>query len=103
MSFEILFDFQPVSTANQMMDLIDEVDYHCCISCDNIFPSEYELTIHVSETHQNIIDSNSKNERDETMDIQSTFVNDDFIECDDYLEVFHNKSPSMKVKHIKKY
>jgi len=86
-----------VSTTNEIIDLVDEVDYHCCISCDNIFPTEYELSIHVSDVHQDIVDS--KLDRYETMDIQSTFVDDDFIQCDEYLEVFHNKSPPIKVKY----
>lgn len=95
-----------MSTINEiidLVDLVDEVDYHCCISCDSIFPTEYELSIHVSDVHQDIVDSNSKLDRYETMDIQSTFVDDDFIQCDEYLEVFNNKSPSPKVKYILSY
>lgn len=87
------------STTNEIIDLVDEVDYHCCISCDNIFPSEYELSMHVSEVHQDIVEPNTKLGRDETMDIQSTFVDDDFIQCYDYLEVFHNESPSLKINY----
>lgn len=75
------------------------MDYHCCISCDNIFPSEYELSIHVSEVHQDIVDSNFKFDRDETMDIQSTYLDDEFIQCDEYLQVFKINSPSPKVKY----
>ncbi|KAL5242029.1 hypothetical protein ACI65C_009439 [Semiaphis heraclei] len=93
---------EPVSTINEiidLVDLVDEVDYHCCISCDSIFPTEYELSIHVSDVHQDIVDSNSKLDRYETMDIQSTFVDDDFIQCDEYLEVFNNKSPSPKMHY----
>jgi len=84
----------------EMSDLIDEVDYHCCIYCDNIFANEYELSIHASEVHQDIVDLNSKLDRDETTDIQSTFISDDLMQCDEYLDVFQNKSPSQKVKYV---
>lgn len=83
------------------MDLIDEVDYHCCIFCDKYFPSDYELLMHVSEIHQDIVDLNSKTKNgDETMDyIQSAFVDDDdSIQCDEYLETINNKSSFQKVK-----
>jgi len=87
-----------------MMDLIDEVDYHCCISCDNIFPNEYELSMHVSEVHHDIIDANSKIGRNETMDIQQIMIDDeDFIQCDDYLEVFNDKPSLLKVKYTLSY
>jgi hypothetical protein len=82
------------------MDLIDEVDYHCCIFCDKLYPSEYELLMHVSENHQDIVDLNSKpKNRDETLDyIQSSFVDDeDNIHCDDYLNSINNTSPTQKV------
>lgn len=84
------------------MDLIDEVDYHCCIFCDKYFPSDYELLMHVSEMHQDIVDLNSKTKHaDETMDyIQSAFVDDDddSIQCDEYLESINNKASLQKVK-----
>ncbi|KAF0761637.1 Uncharacterized protein FWK35_00006312 [Aphis craccivora] len=91
---------EPVSTVSLMSDLIDEVDYHCCISCDNIFPNEYELSVHVMEVHQDIVDTNSKFGRDESMDIQSMIIDDnDFIQCDDYLEVFNDRSSSFKINN----
>lgn len=87
-----------------MLDLIDEVDYHCCTSCDNIFPDEYELSVHVMEVHQDIVDTNSKLGRDESMDIQSMIIDDnDFIQCDDYLEVFNDRSSSFKVLYTSSY
>lgn len=80
------------------MDLIDEVDYHCCLFCDKLFSSEYELLMHVSESHQMDLNTKSKN-RDETLDyIQTTFIdNEDSIQCDDYLDMDHNASPLQKV------
>lgn len=93
-----------MATVSQMMDLIDEVDYHCCISCDNIFPNEYELSVHVMEVHQGIVDTNSKLSKDESMDIQSMIIDDnDFIQCDDYLEVFNDRSSSFKVLYTSSY
>lgn len=86
------------------MDLIDEVDYHCCLFCDKYFPSEYELLMHVSGIHQDLVDSNTKpKNRDENMDyIQSAFVDDeDSIQCDEYLESINNKVSSQKVKYLK--
>lgn len=85
------------------MDLIDEVDYHCCIFCDKIFPADYELLMHVSEVHQNIMNKNLKpKSRDDAMEfIQSTFVDDEEnIECDEYLETITNKSQLEKVKYL---
>lgn len=82
------------------MDLIDEVDYHCCIFCDKYFPSDYELLMHVSEIHQDFVDLNSKTKNgDETMEyIQSTFVDEDgSIQCDEYLETINNKHSHQKV------
>lgn len=84
------------------MNLIDEVDYHCCIFCDKLFPSEYELLLHVSEMHQDIMDLNDKpKNRDEaiTMEyIQSTFVDEENgIQCDEYFETVYNKSPAQRV------
>lgn len=84
------------------MSLIDEVDYHCCTFCDKLFPSDYELLMHVSEIHQDIVDLNSipKN-KDESITIeyiQSTYVDDeDSIQCDEYFETIYNKSPPSKV------
>lgn len=80
------------------MDLVDEVDYHCCVFCDNFFPSDYELLKHVNEQHQGIVDWSSKN-KNETMEyIQTTFIEEENInESDDYLEEFHHKSPPLKV------
>lgn len=71
-----------ITTITQM-DLIDEVDYHCCIFCDKIFPADYELLMHVNEVHQNVMDLNS-------------FVDDEEI-IDEYLETINNKSPHEKV------
>lgn len=85
-------------TTVTQMDLIDEVDYHCCIFCDKIFPADYELLMHVSEVHQSVmdIDSKSKN-RDETMEyVQSTFIDDEEI-IEEYLETINNKSSHEKV------
>lgn len=82
------------------MDFIDEVDYHCCIFCEKIYPSEYELLIHVNEIHQKIVDfsSNSKYKEDTMEYIQSTFVDgEDNIQCDEYIETINNKSPNQKV------
>lgn len=83
------------------MDLIDEVDYHCCIFCDKIFTSEYELLLHVSESHQAIVDLNPKlmNTDDDVEFNQSTYDDEDSIHCDEYLEMSNNKSPSHNVKH----
>jgi len=83
------------------MDLIDEVDYYCCIFCDKIFPVEYELLVHVSEIHQDIgaLDSKSM-ERDEIMEYTpSVFVEEDErIQCDEYYEPLkNNNSQSQKV------
>lgn len=82
------------------MDLIDEVDYHCCIFCDKIFPSEFELLMHVSESHQDIMELNSKpKSRDETFDfIQSAFIDEeDNSQYDDYLDTVNNISTPLKV------
>lgn len=83
------------------MDLVDEVDYHCCIFCDKIFPADYELIMHVSEVHQSGMDLNSKpKNKDETMEYnQSAYVDDEEI-IDEYLETINNTSPHEKVMNI---
>lgn len=82
------------------MELIDEVDYHCCIFCDKIFPSDYELLMHVSEIHPTIIELNSK-PKDDSMEysIQSIVNDEESIQCDEYLEsiLTLRKSPILKV------
>jgi len=56
------------------------------------------------EVHQDIVDTNSKLGRDESMDIQSMIIDDnDFIQCDDYLEVFNDRSSSFKVLYTSSY
>lgn len=99
--FVFFFYFQ--SNVNQT-ELIDEVDYHCCLFCDKFFPTEYELLMHVSAVHQNIMDleSTSKNTEESMEYIQSTFVDedDDDIQCNEYLEAI-NKKVSQMVKYIK--
>lgn len=86
------------------MELVDEVDYHCCLFCDKIFPSDYELLMHVSAVHQNIMDleSTPRNTEESMEFIQSTFVDedDDDIQCNEYLEAI-NKKVSQMVKYIK--
>lgn len=97
-------DFKP----DVQMELVDEVDYHCCLFCDKIFPSEYELLMHVSAVHQNIMDleSTPKHIEESIEFIQSndhsTFVeeDEDDIQCNEYLEAI-NKKVSQMVKYIK--
>lgn len=82
--------------------MVDEVDYHCCIFCEKIFPSDYELLMHVSENHPDLVELNSKpKNREENIQeyIQSIVDNVDSVQCDEYLEsiLTINKSPSYKV------
>lgn len=82
------------------MNLIDEVDYHCCMFCDKLFPCDYELLMHVSEIHNQIMDLESipKNKDESVENIQSTYVDDeDSIQCYEYFETIYNKSPPQKV------
>jgi len=85
------------------MDLIDEVDYYCCIFCDKIFPIEYELLVHVSEKHQDVGTLDSKSiDKDEIMEyIQSAFVDEDeSIQCEEYFEAINNNSLTQKVNDM---
>lgn len=74
------------------MDLIDEVDYHCCMHCDNIFPTEYELEAHVNEIHTKPADFDQK--IDESMQFDQSALVDlmDSVHTDDYLNSLLNNA-----------
>ncbi|XP_050442350.1 zinc finger protein 271-like [Adelges cooleyi] len=77
------------SITTSHLELIDEVDYHCCLFCDKMFPSDYELLKHVSEMHQEIAELklNAK-KREERMDYSRSFIDEDEedAQCDQYIE-----------------
>lgn len=81
------------------MDLIDEVDYHCCMHCDNIYPTEYELLAHVTEIHPDPADFGKR--LDEAMQFdQSVLVdNEGSVQTDDYLDTLLNDT-AQKVYNI---
>lgn len=85
------------------MDLIDEVDYHCCIFCDKIFPVEHELSLHVNEFHRDVEDLDKSMDKDNIMEyIQSAFVDEEeSIQCEEYFETLNNNnSPLERVNLI---
>lgn len=83
------------------MDFIDEVDYHCCIFCEKIYPTECELLMHVNEIHKNVdINSNPKHKENTMEYIQSTFVDgEEHIQCEEYLETINNRPSHKKVNY----
>ncbi|VVC30212.1 Hypothetical protein CINCED_3A019429 [Cinara cedri] len=82
------------------MDLIDEVDYHCCIYCEKIYPSEYELLMHVNEIHPKSVNYNTNPKYKENIMeyIQSSLVDgEENIQCDEYIE--YNRPSYQKMNY----
>lgn len=77
------------------------MDYHCCIYCEQIYPTECELLMHVNEIHKNIVDSKPKHKENAMEYIQSTFDDgEENTQCHEYLETKNNRSSLKKVNTI---